>query len=965
MLEDIKESILNFITSRIFVLVVIFLAFFGIMMSRIFYLQIINGQNYAYSFTMRIKREVSLPGTRGRIYDRNGQVLADNVLSYSVTMEDNGTYKSAREKQSTLNRTVLKVIDIVESHGDNVIGDFGIVYQNGSYTYTQEGRALLRFKADIYGYSSIDDLKPEEYVATADEMIEYLCGKKKFWISPDLYTEEQIKEYKVPTDLTPEQILKLVTIRYAISSNSFKRYVTTTVASDVSDATVAEILENQSNLQGVDIEQSSLRTYADSKYFANIIGYIGKPDQDELDTLKEQNEDYDANDLVGKAGLEQYMETELQGKKGQRTIYVDSVGNVLEVESETQPESGHDLYLTIDKDLQIAAYNILEQRLAGVLVSKIQNIKQYVPGAHSSAMSIVIPIYDVYYALIQNHIIDTSHFTADDATDLERSVQQRFDTQLDDAISRIMAQLQSDSPTAYCDLPSDMKNYMSYIVSDILMGGDQVLMKSAVNTEDATYIAWAKDETISLKEYLEYAISMNWVDVSGLDVKNSYMNSEEIYQVVVDYISSKLATDSNFHTMLYKYVILNDVVTGREVCLLLYDQGILEYDEETVGKLRSGAYSAYSFMMDKIKNLEITPGQLALEPCSAGCVITDPNTGDVLANVSYPGYDNNRLSNTVDADYFASLNTDLSKPLYNYATQERTAPGSTFKMVSSVAGLATGVITPTTQIMDKGVYENISNHPRCWALNHGYTHGLINVSEALRDSCNYFFYDVGFRLATNNFSTSYDDATGISKIQEYASLLGLDETTGVEIEENDPQIADEYPVMAAIGQSNNNYATIQLGRYVSAIANDGNVYEYTLLSKVCDSDGNTLETFEPKVRNTVDVLDTTQWNAIHTGMRMVVENLSTFDNFPIEVAGKTGTAQQIANRPNHALFVGYAPYNDPEVSIATRIAFGYTSHNAAEYAKNVFSYYFGVQDAEELLNGQAENVGESSNSFND
>ena len=503
MLEDIKESILNFITSRIFVLVVIFLAFFGIMMSRIFYLQIINGQNYADSFTMRIKREVSLPGTRGRIYDRNGQVLADNVLSYSVTMEDNGTYKSAREKQSTLNRTVLKVIDIVESHGDNVIGDFGIVYQNGSYTYTQEGRALLRFKADIYGYSSIDDLKPEEYVATADEMIEYLCGKKKFWISPDLYTEEQIKEYKVPTDLTPEQILKLVTIRYAISSNSFKRYVTTTVASDVSDATVAEILENQSNLQGVDIEQSSLRTYADSKYFANIIGYIGKPDQDELDTLKEQNEDYDANDLVGKAGLEQYMETELQGKKGQRTIYVDSVGNVLEVESETQPESGHDLYLTIDKDLQIAAYNILEQRLAGVLVSKIQNIKQYVPGAHSSAMSIVIPIYDVYYALIQNHIIDTSHFTADDATDLERSVQQRFDTQLDDAISRIMAQLQSDSPTAYCDLPSDMKNYMSYIVSDILMGGDQVLMKSAVNTEDATYIAWAKDETISLKEYLE------------------------------------------------------------------------------------------------------------------------------------------------------------------------------------------------------------------------------------------------------------------------------------------------------------------------------------------------------------------------------------------------------------------------------------------------------------------------------
>ena len=952
MLEDIKESILNFITSRIFVLVVIFLAFFGIMMSRIFYLQIINGQNYADSFTMRIKREVSLPGTRGRIYDRNGQVLADNVLSYSVTMEDNGTYKSAREKQSTLNRTVLKVIDIVESHGDNVIGDFGIVYQNGSYTYTQEGRALLRFKADIYGYSSIDDLKPEEYVATADEMIEYLCGKKKFWISPDLYTEEQIKEYKVPTDLTPEQILKLVTIRYAISSNSFKRYVTTTVASDVSDATVAEILENQSNLQGVDIEQSSLRTYADSKYFANIIGYIGKPDQDELDMLKEQNEDYDANDLVGKAGLEQYMETELQGKKGQRTIYVDSVGNVLEVESETQPESGHDLYLTIDKDLQIAAYNILEQRLAGVLMSKIQNIKQYVPGAHSSAMSIVIPIYDVYYALIQNHIIDTSHFTADDATDLERSVQQRFDTQLDDAISRIMAQLQSDSPTAYCDLPSDMKNYMSYIVSDILMGGDQVLMKSAVNTEDATYIAWAKDETISLKEYLEYAISMNWVDVSGLDVKNSYMNSEEIYQVVVDYISSKLATDSNFHTMLYKYVILNDVVTGREVCLLLYDQGILEYDEETVGKLRSGAYSAYSFMMDKIKNLEITPGQLALEPCSAGCVITDPNTGDVLANVSYPGYDNNRLTNTMDSAYYAELNRDLAGPLYSRSTQERTAPGSTFKPISAVAGLEEGVIRSTDIIHATGVFTEAYGSPTCWIYNqyHG-SHGNINMVDAIRVSCNYYFYEVGFRLGGGR-STGYSSDRALAALSKYAAMFGFDHTSGMELPESDPKISDSDGIRSAIGQGTHLYTVSQIARYVSTIANRGTVYDLTLLDKLTDSEGNTIEDYSASVYNNIDIADNS-WNTIQEGMHQVAENTAAFKDLNLTIAGKTGTAQQSKSHPNHALFMGYAPYESPQIAIAIRIANGYTSANAASMAADIFSYYFDLTDKDELLNGSA------------
>ena len=646
------------------------------------------------------------------------------------------------------------------------------------------------------------------------------------------------------------------------------------------------------------------------------------------------------------------METDLQGKKGQRTIYVDSVGNVLEVESETQPESGHDLYLTIDKDLQIAVYNILEQRLAGVLVSKIQNIKQYVPGAHSSAMSIVIPIYDVYYALIQNHIIDTSHFTADDATDLEKSVQQRFDTQLDDAISRIMAQLQSDSPTAYCDLPSDMKNYMSYIVSDILMGEDQVLMKSAVNTEDATYIAWAKDETISLKEYLEYAISMNWVDVSGLDVKNSYMNSEEIYQVVVDYISSKLATDSNFHTMLYKYVILNDVVTGREVCLLLYDQGILEYDEETVGKLRSGAYSAYSFMMDKIKNLEITPGQLALEPCSAGCVITDPSTGDVLANVSYPGYDNNRLTNTMDSAYYAELNRDLAGPLYSRSTQERTAPGSTFKPISAVAGLDEGVIRSTDIIHATGVFTEAYGSPTCWIYNqyHG-SHGNINMVDAIRVSCNYYFYEVGFRLGGGR-STGYSSDRALAALSKYAAMFGFDHTSGMELPESDPKISDSDGIRSAIGQGTHLYTVSQIARYVSTIANRGTVYDLTLLDKLTDSEGNTIEDYSASVYNNIDIADNS-WNTIQEGMHQVAENTAAFKDLNLTIAGKTGTAQQSKSHPNHALFMGYAPYESPQIAIAIRIANGYTSANAASMAADIFSYYFDLTDKDELLNGSA------------
>ena len=207
---------------------------------------------------------------------------------------------------------------------------------------------------------------------------------------------------------------------------------------------------------------------------------------------------------------------------------------------------------------------------------------------------------------------------------------------------------------------------------------------------------------------------------------------------------------------------------------------------------------------------------------------------------------------------------------------------------------------------------------------------------------------------------------GIKSIQKYASMYGLDETTGIEIPETAPQVANEYPITACIGQSNNNYTTVQLARYVTAIANKGTVYQETLLKEIRDSENKkVLKSYGPTVKNQVDVLDAKEWNAIHSGMRMMAEENDSFKDFSIAVAGKTGTAQQVTNRPNHALFVGFAPYQNPEISIATRIAYGYTSHNSADISKDILAYYFGVKKAEELINGQAKNVSGSSSVVTD
>ena len=953
--REIRDALWNVVKSRTFLLSAAFVVFFGILLYRVFYLQIVRGAEYQESFSLRTEREVSLASTRGSIYDRNGEVLAYSELSYSVTIQDNGSYPDTKTKNAQLNETIYKLIKLIEKNGDSVVSDLGIVYQNGAYEYSLTGTSLMRLKADVYGKTRVSELEPSEELASADTLMEYMCGSKKYDIRSS-YTEEEKEALGISVDgYTPEEQLQIATIRFGISANSYKRYVATTVATDVSEETVAAVMENQDELQGADIEQSSRRVYPDSVYFAPIIGYIGKASQEELESLQAENPDYELNDIVGKAGIEQYMETDLQGTKGYERMYVDSVGRVLEVAEQQDPVPGNDVYLTIDKDLQMAAYQILEQKLAGILVSKIQNTKEYVQG-NASAAHIMIPIYDVYYALIDNYIIDITHFSEDDATDLEKSVYQRFLVKREQAVNEIMAELNNENAAAYQNLSQEMKNYMSYIVADVLMGDNQVLMSDAVDTSDPTYTAWTTDEVISLREYLQYAISMNWIDVTKISGDDLYLDSEEIYQSVLEYIRQELMEDMEFGKMLYKYMLLDDQMSGREVCLLLYDQGVLEYDEAAVSGLRAGTVSAYNFMLDKISNLEITPAQLALEPCSGGIIIVDVKTGDTLACVTYPSYDNNRLTNVMDSEYYNSLRRDLSSPFVNRVTQENLAPGSTFKPIVAIAGMEEGVITPSTTIYGAGIFTEITPSPTCWIYNqYGGHHGNETVITAIRDSCNYFFYEVGYRLSGGRSGQGYNSDRGLATLEKYARMFGLGDKSGLELSEYEPQISDEDAVRSSIGQGTNAYSLSHIGRYVATIANRGSCWNLTLLDRLESADGELLEDYEPDLYNQVEIADSS-WDAVQQGMKLVADDttsLNALSELGLDVAGKTGTAQQSRSHPNHALFVGYAPADDPEIAVAVRIANGYTSANTAEVAADLFKYYYNLVDEEEVLTGTA------------
>ena len=945
--DRLKEAVEYVMKSRLMVLVIVFCMTSAVLIGRLFYLQIVRGEDYLENYELQIRKTDSTAATRGNIYDRNGNILASNELAYSVTIKDTvPTDTDADEKNEILNSTLNRVLELVEKNGDSVIDSFGIMLNSsGEYEYVETNETRkLRFIADVYGEAYVDDLEEDERNQSAAELIHYLC-EKRYGLNDD----------KDDPDYDPAYILKMVNMRYAMGLNGYQQYRSTTLASDVSDETAAAIMENQDELTGVDVEEISLRHYPDGIYFSSVIGYTGPMSQDEYDALDEEDkEKYSRSDIVGKWGIEQVCDSTLQGEKGESVYYVDNRGRVIDTISSTDPKAGNDVYLTIDKNLQISAYKLLEEKIAGILLSKLTDTLNYDPADAKDASSILIPVSDAYHALIANGLLDMGHFSADDAGAAEKAVYSAFREKQESVIGELTDQLSDPDAPAYRDLSEEMQAYMTYIYRQVLIEKTGIVISDAVDVTDKTLLAWTQDETISLCTFLNYAISQNWIDTSILG-DSAYSSSEEIYEELVKYLKDYLSTDSDFDKLLYEYLIKSGGITGRQICAIVYEQGVLPMEEDKYNGLLDGSVDSFGWLYNKIESLQITPGELGMEPCSGGLVVTDPDTGDVLACVSYPGYDNNRLSNTMDSAYYNQLVTGTARTFYNRATQEKTAPGSTFKMVSSAAGLEEGIIDGNTGFYCNGEFSKVTPSPKCWVYPNG--HGSLDVVGAIENSCNVFFYNVGYNLSIDD-DGNYDSTLGTDRLGKYAELFGLGEKSGLEIDEASPDISNEYSIQSAIGQGNHNYTVSQLNRYVTTIANRGTVYDLTLIDRTADANGSLLRDNEAEVVRTIDEFDSSTWDMLQEGMeKMVTSHYSIFSGLEFSMAGKTGTAQHNELHANHALFVGYAPTDSPEVSIAVRIAYGYNSGYASEVARDVLRIYFDPELKDELITGHAASIG--------
>lgn len=348
-------------------------------------------------------------------------------------------------------------------------------------------------------------------------------------------------------------------------------------------------------------------------------------------------------------------------------------------------------------------------------------------------------------------------------------------------------------------------------------------------------------------------------------------------------------------------------------------------------------------------------------------VVMNVKTGEVLAMASYPDYNPEKFSE--------EYSNDDTGRYTNRAISSEQPPGSTFKMAVATAALAEGKITPTTRINDTGVYP-YGHHPACWYYNTYRTgHGYLNVTQAIKYSCNYFFYEMGYRL-------------GIDKIAEYAQKYGLGKRTGIELEGEasgtvastayaESQGYDWYlsdTLSAAIGQSFNNFTPIQMARYISMLANGGKAVDVSIVKSIIRADGSEVsqEEIDNFVNGKLGTEDTNvedieiseeNLDVIREGMRGVTSEAggtaySTFADFDMDIAGKTGSAQVVVDGKEeaHGWFAGFAPYDDPEIAVVVLIEKASSGGYTAATAKAIMEEYFGM-NSEEVTEDKAAESG--------
>ncbi len=826
------KEFLKFITNRLFIMYVCVCILFYVLLTRLFTLQIIEGESYLNAVSGTIRRQLSIPAPRGTIYDRLGRPLAINNTAFTIKFDPS-------IQVDNLYQVLSDLAALLEANGEKYVDDFPIsVDEPYMFLFNDSKERERVWKTDM-------GIPKARLGDDAENTFHYLREK-----------------FDIPETVSNAEARNVLSLISKVHLQRYRQYQPVTIAYGVSQNTISAIEEESERYSGVYTDVNPLRIYPAGIYFSHMLGYIGGIPEKDAQDYKAKG--YAANDIVGLSGLEKAFEQSLVGTKGDMFVEVNNVGRRVRVIDETLPVQGNKIFLTLDLELQKKAYNILEGKLTDIIKNKMLGL---------SSRETPITQKQVFASLVKGNVI---------------------------SIKKIIN----------CDANDDCASVKKYILSRI------------------------PDASISTAEGIT-----------------------KIKEAVMEGING-------------------GQLTSVQMLLVMIEQQIINGDDTYKVRLKNGTLKPLQVIFDKLDARELTPQMLNLDPSTGSVVVVDVKTGSVLAAVSYPSYDNNEFVNNFNNEYYIKVQfDDPTRPVVNRPFNEPRAPGSTFKMLPAITGLEEGVITPSTQIYDEHTFTKVGiPYTSCWSAS---SHGSINVAQALEVSCNYFFCETAYRLGNAKNGSKYD---AIGALNKYMTAFGLNDRSGVEIGEHadiipsdvlkisspslkeyleksrNPDVAksqwdwyDGDTVKSSIGQANNNYTAAVMAKYIATIASRGTRYKLHLVDGLYTPQGELVKQYEPVVENVV-ALSTQTWDTIIKGMTSVIvgsygTGRTVFKDFPVKVAGKTGTAQENLKRNDHSSFGGFTPINDPQIAIYVQIPFGDTQTtpaSASQVARDVIAAYIGL-----------------------
>ena len=854
--RDVGKALYIFLTHRLLWLFVVTAVLFYILFVELFRLQIVEADIFRLAAPVRTGEvSRSLPALRGTIYDRHGRPLAVNELSFVVKMDP-----SVRIS----NEALLELALIFEQNEEDYVDSFPISREE-PFEFIIDGTTEEQIRRREQHWKREMAITDWQY-ATAEEAWHIL--RSQFDIDPELCNADA---------------RRILNFRAKIFERRFLGWAATyeptpiTFAYNVSPVTIAAIEEQSHFFSGLFIDIQTKRVYPAGRYVSHMIGYLRPITAQQL----EQNEHlgYTAQDLFGRAGLELSMEHSLRGTPGRERFEINAAGRRISApERYVEPQPGDRIFLTIDLELQMAAFHVLEDALSEAIIARLTQRPRNDPE--------IISIQDVFVSFVRAHNLD---------------------------------------------------------------------IRAVLEAEPGCY-------AYPMREY----ILARFPDATA----HTLANRQRIQNMIIEGIERRRISPAK--------MLLTLLGTGQ----------ITDPCGTVVTRLISQPGTAQDILVDKIRARELTPQLLNVDPATGSLIVTCIHTGAVLAAVTYPSFDNNRLVNNFDNEYFFHINSlDPTHPMVNRPFREARAPGSSFKMFTAAAALEEGVIGPNTRILNRGVFTAAGNpHIRSVA---GRTN--LNVVQAIAASCNYFFAESAFRLGGRGTST-VQTQQGIEILNRYMEFFGLNGPTGVEIGDHPIELrlrGHEGNTMASpdlkrflhlernpfapasslvwtpgdtsqvsIGQGYSDYTAAQMVRGMAAIANRGINYYLHLVGHRQDFNGNITHKTQPAYTQTDLEFSDSTWDAIIEGMRLVTEpgaRGTAVTNFAplrpyIRVAGKTGTAQHGTNRLNHSTFGAFAPYGNPQIAVFTAIPFGATAaHNqiSARISRDIIPIALGLHNQPE------------------